>query len=594
MNKTNITKLLTFEKKLNKTTEYDVFIKNLKEYPDKIKSTDDLEKIKGFNKNIKNKILHLINIKKSILKDLEKHDDVIAIIKKVAHYKQLKGFNKDIMKIINKYDGNDNGNDNDNDDNKKLIIDNLEIIRKYKLYKNELIKANIYKKAIENIKVAKSLDKLTEINGVGSTIAKMINELLTTGKINYIENVIKKDDDYNNNSFNKKTIIENLEIIRNYELFNGDIEKAKIYSLAIGNIYKYPNDINSLATLKDIKGIGKAIIFMLNDLKNKGYIPYIKDVIKTNKKPKDYKINKEILINKLELIKNYETYNNEPYKIKAYSSAINYILIYPDNLETIDSIYKLEGIGERIIEKIYELYLTGKIGYIEDNIKTDKKFLFKQELLEVYGIGPKKAKDIIDAGISSFSDLKKHPKLLNDKQKVGLKYFDDLKKRIPIEEYEKHIIIIKKHLISSPKLTYDFVGSYRRGSKSMGDIDIIIMQNPKFDLNDYIKKLEKAKYVIETLALGKNKFMGIVKIDNNPARRFDILIAPPDEYYYSLLYFTGSNIFNIAMRHYVKTKFNLSLSEHGFLGKKIPVKSEEDIFKFLKLDYVKPNNRNNL
>ena len=88
--------------------------------------------------------------------------------------------------------------------------------------------------------------------------------------------------------------------------------------------------------------------------------------------------------------------------------------------------------------------------------------------------------------------------------------------------------------------------------------------------------------------------MGIVKIDNNPARRFDILIAPPDEYYYSLLYFTGSNIFNIAMRHYVKTKFNLSLSEHGFLGKKIPVKSEEDIFKFLKLDYVKPNNRNNL
>ena len=601
MNKTNITKLLIFEKKLNKTTEYDVFIKNLKEYPDKIKSIEDLKTIKGFTNEIKNKILFLINIKQDIIKSLDKYkktpeyEEAIAIIKKTAHYKQIKGLNKDIMKLINKSIPK---TDNDIETKKKLIIDNLEIIRKYKLYQNEIIKASIYQKAINNIKIAKSLDNLADINGIGVSILRMIDELLTTGKINYIENVINKDDNYNskNDSFNKKTIIKNLETIRNYELFINDIEKAKIYSLAIGNIYKYPKDITSLITLKDIKGIGKAINFMLNELKNKGYISYIKNVINKNKKFKneliDYKITKEKLIDILELIKNYETYNNELYKIRAYSNAINYILIYPDNLETIESIYKLEGIGDRIIEKIYELYLTGKIEYIEDNIKTDKKFIFKQELLEIYGIGPKKAKDIIDSGISSLSDLRKNAKILNNKQKIGLKYFDDLKKVIPLEEYEKHIAIIKKHLVSKSKLTYDFVGSYRRGSKTMGDIDLIIMQNPKFDLNNYIDNLTKAKYVIETLALGKNKFMGITKIGNNPARRFDILIAPPDEYYYSLLYFTGSNVFNIGLRHYVKTTFNLSLSEHGFLGKKVPVKSEEDIFKFLKLDYVKPNKRN--
>ena len=99
-------------------------------------------------------------------------------------------------------------------------------------------------------------------------------------------------------------------------------------------------------------------------------------------------------------------------------------------------------------------------------------------------------------------------------------------------------------------------------------------------------------YIIEILALGKNKFMGIVKINNNPVRHFDILIAPKKEYYYSLLYFTGSKIFNVALRHYVKNKFNLSLSEHGFKDIDISVNSEEDIFKFLKLLYVKPNNRN--
>jgi hypothetical protein len=108
MNKTNITKLLTFEKKLNKTTEYDVFIKNLKEYPDKIKSIEDLKTIKGFTNEIKNKILFLINIKQDIIKSLDKYkktpeyEEAIAIIKKTAHYKQIKGLNKDIMKLINK------------------------------------------------------------------------------------------------------------------------------------------------------------------------------------------------------------------------------------------------------------------------------------------------------------------------------------------------------------------------------------------------------------------------------------------------------------------------------------------------------------
>jgi DNA polymerase/3'-5' exonuclease PolX len=98
-------------------------------------------------------------------------------------------------------------------------------------------------------------------------------------------------------------------------------------------------------------------------------------------------------------------------------------------------------------------------------------------------------------------------------------------------------------------------------------------------------------YIIDILASGKNKFMGIVKLNGKPARRLDILIAPVNEYYYSLLYFTGSYLFNIGIRNYVKNTFNLSLSEHGF-NKPIIVNNEEDIFNYLKLKYVKPIDRN--
>ena len=168
-----------------------------------------------------------------------------------------------------------------------------------------------------------------------------------------------------------------------------------------------------------------------------------------------------------------------------------------------------------------------------------------------------------------------------------------MKKRIPLKEFKEHMKILEKDLLTKKEIKYDFVGSYRRGKKSMGDIDIIIIETPKFNLKSYIDSLNTLGYIKGILALGKNKFMGIVQLDDKPARRLDILIAPVDEYYYSLLYFTGSNIFNIGMRSYVKNKFGLSLSEHGFDKNKPIIKSEKDIFEYLKLKYVEPKNRTN-
>jgi len=303
------------------------------------------------------------------------------------------------------------------------------------------------------------------------------------------------------------------------------------------------------------------------------------------------KFNKETIIKNLEIIRDYEKFNKDIYKVKAYDNVINNILIYPKDIKELNDIKEIQGIGKGIYEKIKELYETGKISYIINNINKDKFYKFKKELIEIYGIGPSNIEKIIESGIKSITQLKKNVFCLNDKQKIGLKYHKDLKKRIPLKEFKDHMKILESDIPSN--ITHDFVGSYRRGKKSMGDIDIIIMKNTKFDLKKFVNSLNTKGYVIETLASGVNKFMGIVKIDNKPARRLDILVAPDNEYYYSLLYFTGSNIFNIGMRSYVKNKFGLSLSEHGFDKKHPEIKSEEDIFKFLNLKYVEPKKRNN-
>ena len=495
--------------------------------------------------------------------------------------------------------------------NKKNIIEQLRIIRDFEIINNKPLKVKAYNKVIHNIinypNDIKDLKDLKEIKGIGVRILALLTELFETGQISYIINKKvkkdKKEEKKQNESYeiNKDIIIQNLIIIRDYELFKNEIFKYKAYNKVIDNLYDYSGDLNDLNDLKKIKGVGMGILTMIGELYNTGSISYIETIIK---KDKNYKIpdnlksiksknfNKKTIIDNLIIIKDYENYKNEKYKVKAYTNVINNILIYNDDIKDLKDLKKIDGIGKSIFDKIKELYETGKISYIENNITNDDIYTFKQELLSIHGIGPVKANNIVDSGIKSIDELRKnHLKMLNAKQKIGIKYYNELKERIPLDEYIKHLEILNKDLKKN-KLTFDFVGSYRRESKSMGDIDLLIMKNSKFNFKDYITTLINSNYIIDVLAFGEKKFMGIIKLPNQLPRRLDILLSPKNEYYYSLLYFTGSNIFNIGFRHYVKVNFGLSLSEHGF-DKDIntPINSEEDIFKFLKLKYVKPKDR---
>ena len=80
------------------------------------------------------------------------------------------------------------------------------------------------------------------------------------------------------------------------------------------------------------------------------------------------------------------------------------------------------------------------------------------------------------------------------------------------------------------------------------------------------------------------------------ARRIDILLTPEDEFAYALLYFTGSDKFNVAMRKHALT-LNWSLNEHGLSAMKdnkaAPplLLSEAAIFEFLGMEYRAPKER---
>ena len=321
-----------------------------------------------------------------------------------------------------------------------------------------------------------------------------------------------------------------------------------------------------------------------------------KDKPKKGVKAIDYK---QSIIENLKILEDYEKLNKEPFKARAYSKVIDSIELFPGSINNMDDLKNINGIGDKINAKIKELIETGKMMAVE-NALNDPRFSLQKKLGNLYGVGPVKINELMNK-ISTFEELYEHPELLNEKQKIGLKYYNDMNMRIPMSEGKKHYKIIDKIFKKVYKdIEFELVGSYRRKNKDMGDIDILIKNRDDLDIKNLISELTKGGYIIETLASGKSKFMGLCKLSPElPARRIDILIADPSYYYFALLYFTGSYSFNIYMRRIALEK-GYSLSEYGiknntdkkFIDTKDLINSEEDIFKFLDIKYVPPNKRN--
>ena len=290
------------------------------------------------------------------------------------------------------------------------------------------------------------------------------------------------------------------------------------------------------------------------------------------------------LIDNLRILADYERINKEPFKVRAYEKVIDSIELYDKKIE----------------DKIVEFLATGNIAEVENVIK-DPKYILGSKLKSIYGVGPAKITELMTK-IKDFEELREHPELFNDKQRIGLKYYDQMNIRIPMAEGKQHYKSVKNMLDAS--IEFEFVGSFRRKNKDMGDIDILIKDKGKgkgIVLKDIIKRFVDEKYVIEKLALGNNKFMGLCRLgcggSGTPARRIDILLADPSYYYFALLYFTGSYNFNIYMRKVALSK-GLSLSEYGFKDSKGNlmdttdiIHSEEDIFAYLDIPYTEPHKR---
>ena len=192
---------------------------------------------------------------------------------------------------------------------------------------------------------------------------------------------------------------------------------------------------------------------------------------------------------------------------------------------------------------------------------------------------------------------------MNEKQTIGLKYFDELNQKIPRDEIKKHETFLTKILKEvNVNATLTIAGSYRRGKNESSDIDVLLKMDKKDDYKRYIKQLRNIGYLIEDLAMGTKKYNGISKLGSKGIpRRIDIMYTTQYEYPFAILYFTGSGEFNQRMRKEINQE-GYSINEYNL--KTIPPNKhqrgkivnhtfncEKDIFDYFNLEYIDPKER---
>lgn len=305
-------------------------------------------------------------------------------------------------------------------------------------------------------------------------------------------------------------------------------------------------------------------------------------------------MNNQLIIQELQNEANsYKDDKSKIFKYKALIKAIQSIQKCQTKITSGNyASENCQGIGKGISQRIDNIL---KLSLIPNNPNNDGS------LNNITGVGSSRIQIWNNKRIFNILQLKEaiHKKEIKTTHhiQIGIKYYDDFLKKIPNKSIKKFYNDFSKIIKSiNNDLIFEFCGSFRRQKELCGDIDILITHKyNKNYLSNIVEILTQKKYLIDhlTTTKGGKKYMGVLMIDF-PCR-IDIRFVINDEFYTSLLYFTGSRDFNIKMR---KKALSLGYTLNEYFLKDnnnntdFVINNEKDIFDYLEMNYVDPKDRN--
>ncbi|MBD3282070.1 MAG: DNA polymerase/3'-5' exonuclease PolX [Candidatus Portnoybacteria bacterium] len=294
------------------------------------------------------------------------------------------------------------------------------------------------------------------------------------------------------------------------------------------------------------------------------------------------------------------------FKPRAYEKAAEAIESLDKNVE---EIYKEQGIkglkeipavGEGIAERIEELIKHKKIKHYE---KLKKEIPINIEQLNaIEGMGPKMTMKLYkELNVKNIKDLEKaaKQKKIRNLEDFGGKTEKNILKSIQFYKKSQERFLLSTAISEARKIEERIkkqkgvkkiitAGSIRRKKETIGDGDLLVTTSSKKAAKDIMEFFTNMPDVVQIINKGETK--SSIKLENN--MNFDLRVVSAKSFGSALLYFTGSKAHNIALRKIAISK-GYKLNEYGLIKNKKTVasKTEEEIYKKLKLQYMPPELR---
>ncbi|KAH8594947.1 DNA polymerase lambda [Bisporella sp. PMI_857] len=331
----------------------------------------------------------------------------------------------------------------------------------------------------------------------------------------------------------------------------------------------------------------------------------------------------------------------------AKSKAMAAVAAYPYTITSWHEVERLPGCGPSHAALFEEWKTTGRIREV-DELKHDEKFQSLKIFYDIYDVAEKTARDFYRRGWRDLDDLIMNWESLTENQRVGVKYYDDFKEKIPRAEVEQIGAVVLQYANKIQKgFQMVITGGYRRGKSMSGDVDVILTHPDKEATKDFIDEivydLGKDLWITQRLSLTtRNSHRGQAPVTwkgsmprsgsgfdtldkalvvwqnaslllpdgkpdpnvRNPKRRVDIIISPWKTAGCAILGWSGGTQFERDLRKYVRTlnpplKFDSTGVVNRETGKWIDfegdetdlLEKEKKVFKGLKLEWRDPTER---
>ncbi len=289
------------------------------------------------------------------------------------------------------------------------------------------------------------------------------------------------------------------------------------------------------------------------------------------------------------------------FRIRAYRRAAQNVDGLTRDVSTLsdEELAAIPGIGKDLIGKIHEYLEKGSVAKHEELKKEIPRGVL--DLLRIPGLGPKKVMQFYDKlKVSSIDELEEAirtgklsglPGIQKKTEENILKGIGLIKRGtdrrplgrvLPLAED-----IIRRMKDAAPVDKIEVAGSIRRMKEMVRDIDILTTSKHPEKVMDSFVGLPQVSRV---LAHGPTKS----SVMTEDGIQVDLRVVDEDSFGAALQYFTGSKQHSIRLRE-MAVKAGLKLNEYGVFkepgDKKIGGKTEEEMYKALKLPWIPPELR---